>query len=51
MDRREEAEKMAEVWRLNDERNKLIEANNQAAEARKKFTRGIHPRVAALKPE
>ena len=46
---REEAEKMAEVWRLNAIRNQMVEEIDRAVEARKKVSTGLHLRVAALK--
>jgi len=45
----EYVEWMANVWRLNDERNKLIEHTEKAKSARAKHSRGVNPRVTELR--
>lgn len=40
---------MANVWRLNDERNKMIDEQKKANDARAKYSRGTNPRVTKLK--
>jgi len=46
---KEYVEWMANVWRLNDERNKLIENTKKAKDIRAKYSRGTNPRVAELR--
>jgi len=48
---REYWEWAANVWRLNHIRNLLIAENEKAQEARKPYSRGINPRVVALRQQ
>ena len=46
---KEYASWMSNAWRLNDERNKLIENTEKAKSARAKHSRGVNPRVTELR--